>query len=53
MKFGLDADKKSVVEHARPWCAEVQNNSPKEYLKLATMKTLDDTEALIKSRGGN
>jgi hypothetical protein len=53
MKFGLDDTGKSVVQHDRPWCVELQTNDPKEYLVLAAKKILDDTSSLIGSRGGN
>ena len=53
MKFGLDDAGVTAVEHERPWCAELRDNNPKEYLILATKKILNDTEVLIGSRERN
>ena len=53
MSFGLNEKKEAVVEHAPPWCRQLNDNSPKDFLVLATKKILDDTQGLIGSRGGN
>jgi hypothetical protein len=53
LKFGLDVDKKSVIDHELPLCTEVQTNSRKDFLVLAAKKILDDTTSLVTSRGGH
>jgi len=54
MKYELDEQGYTVVEHKEPHCQKLIELGPtKKFLKQATAKVLDDTESLVRSRGGN
>ena len=54
MKFGTDDQGRTVVEHEEPQCQTLVELGPTAaFLKQASLKILDDTESLVRSKGGN